>query len=73
MSNANLYARFERVFEAHAQRVPIRSADGAMSLTFGDLAAGVGRYANALAALGVEAGDKGGLIGGKFTDQHRRS
>ena len=58
MSNANLYARFERVFEANAQRVAIRSADGAMSLTFGDLAAGVGRYANALAALGVEAGDR---------------
>ena len=58
MSNANLYSRFERVFEAHAARVAIRAADGAEHLSFGDLARGASRYANALAALGVEPGDR---------------
>jgi malonyl-CoA/methylmalonyl-CoA synthetase len=57
MSNGNLYARFERVFEANAGRVAIRSGDGT-SLTFGDLARGSARYANALNALGVEPGDR---------------
>ena len=52
MSNGNLYARFERVFAANAGRVAIRSADGT-SLSFGDLAHGAARYANALNALGV--------------------
>ena len=58
MSNSNLYSRFERVFEAHAARVAIRSHDGAPQLTFGDLSRGAARYANALAALGVEPGDR---------------
>ena len=57
MSNGNLYARFERVFEANATRVAIHSGDGT-SLTFGDLARGSARYANALNALGVEPGDR---------------
>lgn len=57
MSNGNLYARFERVFEANAARVAIRNADGT-SLSFGDLARGAARYANALNALGVEPGDR---------------
>ena len=57
MSSGNLYARFEPVFEAHADRVAIRSADGT-TLTFGDLARGAARYANALNALGVEPGDR---------------
>ena len=57
MSNGNLYARFERVFESHAERVAIGTADGA-SLTFGELARGAARYANALSALGVEPGDR---------------
>ena len=57
MSNGNLYARFERVFAANAGRVAIRSADGT-SLSFGDLAQGAARYANALNALGVEPGDR---------------
>lgn len=56
--SGNLYARFEGVFEANAQRVAIRSADGAASLTFADLAHGAARYANALNALGVEPGDR---------------
>ena len=58
MSGGNLYARFERVFDANAERIAIRSADGATALTFGDLARGAARYANALAALGVEPGDR---------------
>ena len=57
MSNGNLYARFERVFAANAGRVAIRNADGT-SLSFGDLAQGAARYANALNALGVEPGDR---------------
>lgn len=58
MSNGNLYARFERVFEANAERVAIRSADGDARLTFEELSRGAARYANALAALGVEPGDR---------------
>ena len=58
MTQGNLYQRFERVFEANASRTAIRSADDAVSLTFGDLARGAARYANALAALGVEPGDR---------------
>lgn len=56
--SSNLYERFERVFAANAHRVALRSADGALSLTFSDLARGASRYANALAALGVEPGDR---------------
>jgi len=56
--SGNLYARFERVFEQNAARVALRAPDGAVSLTFGDLARGAARYANALGALGVEAGDR---------------
>ena len=56
--SGNLYARFERVFEANAQRVALRSADGTQALTFGDLGRGAARYANALSALGVEPGDR---------------
>jgi malonyl-CoA/methylmalonyl-CoA synthetase len=58
MSNANLYSRFERIFEAQSARVAIRAADGAEHLSFGDLSRGASRYANALAALGVEPGDR---------------
>ena len=58
MSNGNLYARFERVFAANAERPALTSPDGALRLSYGDLAAAVARYANALAALGVEAGDR---------------
>ena len=54
----NLYARFARVFEANAARVAIRSPGGAAQLTFGELARGAARYANALAALGIEPGDR---------------
>lgn len=57
MSGGNLYERFERVFQAHAGRVAISTPDGD-ELTFGDLARGAARYANALSVLGVEAGDR---------------
>ena len=58
MTRGNLYLHFEQVFHANAERTAIRSADGATTLTFGDLARGAARYANALAALGVEPGDR---------------
>ncbi len=58
MTHENLYLRFEQVFHANAERTAIRSADGAARLTFGDIARGAARYANALAALGVEPGDR---------------
>ncbi|MCA3556251.1 AMP-binding protein [Aestuariivirga sp.] len=56
--SGNLYARFEQVFGANAPRIALRSADGAAALTFGGLARGASRYANALGALGVEPGDR---------------
>lgn len=58
MSGENLYLAFERVFAASAGRTALRSADGATRLSFGDLAEGAARYANALATLGVEPGDR---------------
>ena len=58
MSGGNLYRRFEQVFAAHAERCAIRSADGSLQLTFGDLGRGASRYANALATLGVGPGDR---------------
>ena len=57
MSGGNLYERFERVFQANAERVAI-STPGGDELTFGDLARGAARYANALSVLGVEPGDR---------------
>jgi malonyl-CoA/methylmalonyl-CoA synthetase len=58
MTGGNLYLRLEQVFHANAERTAIRSADGAMRMTFGELARGAARYANALAVLGVEPGDR---------------
>ena len=55
--SGNLYARFEPVFAANATRAAIRMVDGT-TLTFGELAREASRYANALSALGVEAGDR---------------
>ena len=56
--SGNLYRRFEERFAANAERTAITTPDGATRLTFGDLAKGAARYANALAALGVEPGDR---------------
>lgn len=58
MSSANLYARFERVVAANAARTALSAADGAWRISFGDLGEAAARYANALTALGVEAGDR---------------
>jgi malonyl-CoA/methylmalonyl-CoA synthetase len=58
MAGDNLYGRFERVFRANAARTAIRSADGGLRVTCGELADQVARCANALAALGVEPGDR---------------
>jgi malonyl-CoA/methylmalonyl-CoA synthetase len=58
MTNGNLYRHFEQVFQANAERTAIRSADGTSHMTFGELARGAARYANALAVLGVEPGDR---------------
>jgi malonyl-CoA/methylmalonyl-CoA synthetase len=58
MTGGNLYLRFEQVFHANAERTAIRSADGATRMTFGELARGAARYANALAVLGVGPGDR---------------
>jgi len=58
MSGENLYLAVERVFAASAGRTALRSAEGATRLSFGDLAEGAARYANALATLGVEPGDR---------------
>ncbi|MFN4141780.1 AMP-binding protein [Aestuariivirga sp.] len=58
MSNANLYCRFEQSFSANAERTAIRAVDGGGHLSFADLAGGAARYANALATLGVEPGDR---------------
>jgi len=56
--SGNLYLRFEESFARNARRTAIRSPDGGERLTFGELAQGVARYANALAVLGVEPGDR---------------
>ncbi len=58
MSNQNLYCGFEACFRVAGGRTAITSADGGLSLSFNDLLAGAARYANALAALGVEPGER---------------
>ena len=58
MTDGNLYCRFQRTFEENAERTAIRAADGTARLSFGDLARGAARYANALEALGVGPGDR---------------
>ena len=58
MSTGNLFQRFEHRFRQVSGKTAIRSADGSQRLTYGDLLAGAARYANALATLGVEPGDR---------------
>jgi malonyl-CoA/methylmalonyl-CoA synthetase len=58
VSNHNLFAEIEKSFRIHEERTAIRSADGSLRLSFNDLLSGAARYANALAALGVEPGDR---------------
>ncbi len=56
--NGNLYSYFEAVFARAPGKVAIRDGKSGAALTFGDLMAGASRYANALAVLGVEPGDR---------------
>ena len=58
MPHNTLYDRFDRAFTAAGGRAAFRAADGQVLLTYQDLRAAVSRYANALQALGVEAGDR---------------
>ena len=58
MASGNLFDQFEQSFIRNAGRTALRSPDGSTRLTFGDLLAGAARYANALATLGVEPGDR---------------
>ena len=58
MSSENLYTRIERSFLGAGNRTAIRAADGTAALDYPSLLAEVARYANALAALGVEPGDR---------------
>jgi malonyl-CoA/methylmalonyl-CoA synthetase len=56
--NGNLYTQFEQAFLRHPEKVAIRHGISGVTLSFGDLMEGAARYANALAVLGVEAGDR---------------
>ena len=58
MPNDNLYDRFDRKFAAAGDRIALRSADGTKKLHYAGLRSAVARYANALATLGVEPGDR---------------
>lgn len=58
LHNGNLYALFEQRFAQANDRVAIRRAADDSALTFADLVEGAARYANALAVLGVEPGDR---------------
>jgi malonyl-CoA/methylmalonyl-CoA synthetase len=58
LHSGNLYALFEQCFAQADGRVAIRRAADGSTLTFADLAEGAARYANALAVLGVEPGDR---------------
>jgi malonyl-CoA/methylmalonyl-CoA synthetase len=56
VSDGNLYGRLESRFFAAQDRPALRPVGLGEALTYRGLAAGAGRYANALLALGVEPG-----------------
>ena len=58
MSNANLYSIFETRFAQSGDGVAIRHAATGETLSYAALAAEVARYANALAVLGIDVGDR---------------
>ena len=58
VSNRNLATLFDEAFAAAGDRPVFRGPEGTVLLTYDALRAGVCRYANALAALGVEPGDR---------------
>ena len=58
MTDLGLYSRFDQAFALAHERTALRSADRAFRLTFGELAEGAARYAQALQSLGVEPGDR---------------
>jgi len=57
MSNENLYALFESTFGAFQENVAFEE-DGGSETTYAALHEAVGRYSNALLALGVKPGDR---------------
>jgi malonyl-CoA/methylmalonyl-CoA synthetase len=54
----NLYSLFERQFLAAGDTAALTPAEGGPGLSYRDLVAGAGRFANALVALGVKPGDR---------------
>jgi malonyl-CoA/methylmalonyl-CoA synthetase len=58
VTEGNLYRSLERGFASFGAKVALRPADGTAPLTYAELASAVSRYANALAVLGVEPGDR---------------
>jgi malonyl-CoA/methylmalonyl-CoA synthetase len=54
----NLYSLFERQFLAAGDAAALTPAEGGPGLSYRDLVAGAGRFANALVALGVKPGDR---------------
>ncbi len=58
VSNENLYSLLDRGFAAGGGKTAIRTPSGDLKLSYTELRYGVSHYANALAALGVEPGDR---------------
>ena len=58
VSDRNLYTALDRVFERASDRAAFIAPDGELILRYGELRDRAARYANALAILGVAAGDR---------------
>src|SRR5205823_14328459 len=57
-SSRNLAALFDQAFAVAGDRPAFLSPAGEVLATYAALSQGVGRYANALTALGIEPGDR---------------
>ncbi len=57
VGSSNFYLEISRVVEANPDRIAVDSGDGA-TMTYGELDAGVARYANSLHDLGLQRGDR---------------